>query len=282
MKKQQYKNSDYIIYEDGRCYSNKSNKFLTPQMSNKYPTYNLTIEGKKKKTYIHRMVAETFLQKQDENLNIVNHIDGDTHNFHLSNLEWVDASQNMKHAHANGLLPQGNQTINKYIGNLDNEDWVEINNYPLYVISSCGRVMNIKTKRLLKPALSNKGYYEVNLWKQGKGKTYQVHHLVYMNFTKDYDLRSMVINHIDGNKTNNYLSNLEKVSYRENNLHAVYNIKTNQCAKSVCQLDDNLKILKIFPSIAQAHRETGINNISRAIKTNRKAGGFYWKFNKDN
>ena len=47
--KKRYLNTSYIIYDDGRCYSELSNKFLTPQMSARYPTYNLTLNGKKKK-----------------------------------------------------------------------------------------------------------------------------------------------------------------------------------------------------------------------------------------
>lgn len=43
----QYKDTPYDIYDDGRCYSHLSNKFLTPKMSVTYPTYNLTINGKK-------------------------------------------------------------------------------------------------------------------------------------------------------------------------------------------------------------------------------------------
>ena len=62
--KKRYLNTSYIIYDDGRCYSELSNKFLTPQMSARYPTYNLTLNGKKKKIKIHRMVAETFLPKE--------------------------------------------------------------------------------------------------------------------------------------------------------------------------------------------------------------------------
>ena len=103
----QYYDTPYIIFDDGRCYSLRTNKFLTPQMSAKYPTYNLTIDGKKKKTKVHRMVAEMFLEKVDDEHNIVNHKDGDTHNFNLSNLEWVTASENIAHAHANGLIKKG-------------------------------------------------------------------------------------------------------------------------------------------------------------------------------
>ena len=141
MNKSYYKNTKYIIYEDGRCYSELSQKFLTPQMSSKYPTYNLTIDGKKKKTKVHRMVAETFLPKP-EGKDIVNHIDGDTHNFNISNLEWVNNSENNIHANKLGLRPVGDQTLNYYEGDCPNELWVKIKDYPNYMISSLGRVIS--------------------------------------------------------------------------------------------------------------------------------------------
>ena len=58
MNKKQYKNSDYIIYEDGRCYSNKTHKFLTPKMSVKYPTYSLTLDGCKKNIKIQNIYGK--------------------------------------------------------------------------------------------------------------------------------------------------------------------------------------------------------------------------------
>ena len=273
----QYKDTSYEIYEDGKCFSYLSNKFLKPQMSNKYPTYNLTINGKKKKTYIHRMVAETFLPLNSKK-NIVNHKDGNTKNFHVNNLEWVTAQENSLHACANGLTPKGNQTINRFIENLENEEWREIKNYPLYLISNFGRVMNIKTKRLLKFAVKPSGYLQVHLWKDGKGKTFDVHQLVYKSFYPNVNTAGYVINHIDGNKNNNFINNLEKVTYQENNLHAEYCIKTHNCAKPVQQLNAQKGIINNFLSIAEATKKTKINNISRAIKTNRMAGGYYWRF----
>ena len=273
----QYKDTSYEIYEDGKCFSYLSNKFLKPQMSNKYPTYNLTINGKKKKTYIHRMVAETFLPLNSKK-NIVNHKDGNTKNFHVNNLEWVTAQENSLHACANGLTPKGNQTINRFIENLENEEWREIKNYPLYLISNFGRVMNIKTKRLLKFAVKSSGYLQVHLWKDGKGKTFDVHQLVYKSFYPNVNTAGYVINHIDGNKNNNFINNLEKVTYQENNLHAEYCIKTHNCAKPVQQLNAQKDIINNFLSIAEATKKTKINNISRAIKTNRMAGGYYWRF----
>ena len=247
-------------------------------MSSKYPTYNLIIDGKKKKVKIHRMVAETFLPHDKEHI-IVNHKDGDTHNYKLDNLEWVNYKENSKHALANGLTPKGNQIINRFTYNLPNEEWTEMPEWPNYIISSFGRIMNVKTKRLLKQAISNNGYYEVSLWKNNKGTTTLIHKLVYSYFYKDFDLDGYVINHKDGNKLNNNKNNLEKISYKENNLHAVYVINTNKSAKPVKQLNKDGIVIKIFPSIAIATKETKINNISRAIKTKGKAGGYYWDFN---
>lgn len=275
---QQYKNTPYIIYDDGRCFSNLSNKFLTPKMSVTYPTYNLTIDGKKRQVKIHRMVAETFLV-QPIDKNIVNHIDGDTHNFKVDNLEWVSAKENSLHATNTGLRKNGDQTINKFCGNLPDEKWKPIKDYPNYIISSIGRVMNIRTKRLLKSYLDNSGGYEcVNLWRNNCGKIYRIHILVYTHFYNDFNLQNYVINHIDGNKTNNNMLNLEKITYQENNLHAVYNIKTNKSSKTIYQLDKNKNIIKEYPSIAKAQKELGISNISRAITKNGQAGGYYWKF----
>lgn len=58
---------------------------------------------KGKDLFVHRLVAETFLEKQ-EGKSVVNHIDCDKKNNHVSNLEWVSTSENMKHAYQNGLI----------------------------------------------------------------------------------------------------------------------------------------------------------------------------------
>lgn len=275
--KKQYLDTDYIIYDDGRCYSNKSKKFLTPS-HDKYPTYSLTFnDGAKRKVKIHRMVAETFLPKVDSK-NIINHIDGNTKNYNLDNLEWVDYSENSKHAADMQLRPIGNQNPNLFDRNLPNEEWKPIKDYPLYIISSLGRVMNVRTKRILKQANSNYGYYEVNLWKEGSGKTFQIHKMVYSTFYDDYETVGYVINHKDGNKHNNSYENLEKITYRENNPHAEYVIKTHCCAKKIQAIDDNDNMVYEFESINQAQRQLQINNISRAIRKGTRAGGYRWKF----
>lgn len=274
----QYKNTPYIIYTDGKCFSLLSRKFLKPKTSVTYPTYHLAIDGKPKTVKIHRMVAETFLP-QPFGKTIVNHIDGDTHNYTLTNLEWVTAKENSQHAINTGLKKSGDQKINKYITNLKEEKWKEIEEYPNYLISNYGRIMNIRTKRLLKPYADNcGGYLCVSLWKNNRGTTKRVHQLVYAIFYKDDNLKGYVINHIDGNKKNNYYLNLEKITYKENNLHAVYQIGTNKSAKPILQLDDNRNIIKEYPSIAAAERQLKISCIGRAARKGGRAGGYYWEF----
>ena len=274
----QYKNSPYDIYDDGRCFSHLSNKFLTPKMSITYPTYHLTLNGKKKDVKIHRMVAETFIP-QPEGKTIVNHIDGDTHNFHISNLEWVTPSENSQHAINTGLRKNNNKTINKFIGNLPDEEWKPIINYPNYIVSNYGRVMNITTKHLLTSCKDNAGgYLYINVWNKGNHKRYRIHQLVYTHFYNDFDLKGYVINHKDGNKQNNHKNNLEKITYKENNFHAAYVINSNKQMKPVIQLDINGNYIAEYPSIGMAQRTLGIANISRAISKQGKAGGYYWKF----
>lgn len=60
---------------------------------------------KNKQYHVHRVVADLFVKKPslDKCLE-VNHIDGNKHNNHFKNLEWVTRSQNVRHAHENNLI----------------------------------------------------------------------------------------------------------------------------------------------------------------------------------
>lgn len=96
------------------------------------------------------------------------------------------------------------------------ETWVSIQNFKSYEVSNLGRVRSKKTKRILKPAPNKAGYLKLVLSNQGIQKTRYVHRLVATSFLSG----SGVVNHIDGNKSNNNLSNLEIVTHRENTKHA--------------------------------------------------------------
>lgn len=84
---------------------------------------------------------------------------------------------------------------------------------------SDGRVYNYKEK-LLKKSLSS-GYPTVHFYSLNGGRvTWLVHRLVAVNFIPNPN-QKITVNHIDGVKTNNKVSNLEWATYQENNSHAI-------------------------------------------------------------
>lgn len=99
-------NNNYLIYSDGRVYSKYVNRFMsTPIDNSRYRRVNFKIPSLNKravKYLVHRLVAQAFIPNP-LNLGYVNHIDGDKLNNDVSNLEWVTASENQKHAYRIGL-----------------------------------------------------------------------------------------------------------------------------------------------------------------------------------
>jgi len=90
----------------------------------------------------------------------------------------------------------------------------------LYTINTMGKVFSMKTGKEKTQLLSNAGYYRVHLFNNGKGKIFSVHRLVAETFIPN-SKKLPCVNHIDGNKLNNRVSNLEWVSYADNNAKAV-------------------------------------------------------------
>ena len=88
----------------------------------------------------------------------------------------------------------------------------------LYQISNFGNVKSFITNKLLKPSKDRFGYVRFNAIKDGKSKTLRIHRLVMEVFNPIKDI--MQINHIDGNKENNNISNLEWCTDSDNKKHA--------------------------------------------------------------
>lgn len=168
------------------------------------------------------------------------------------------------------------------------EIWKQIKFNTNYEISNLGNVRNVKTKRVLKPSVSNKGYYLVALSKNGKSHTYTIHKLVAEHF--------LVINHKDHNKLNNSIDNLEYVTQQENIQLAFKNgrcDKVKQKAKQnilkasnsekikVNQYDINGNFIKQWNYIREVQKALNINNanISECCRGKRKtAGGYIWRY----
>lgn len=158
------------------------------------------------------------------------------------------------------------------------EKWMTIKQNDNYEISNFGLVRNKKTKRVLKPAISNKGYYLVSLSRNCKQHTYTIHKLVMEHFNRcafDYE----VINHKDHNKLNNKLENLEYITQKENCIKSVEFGNTQ--TKPVIQYDFNNNFISEYRSIIDAHRKTktSLGDICKCCKGKRKsAGGYIWKY----
>lgn len=96
--------------------------------------------------------------------------------------------------------------------------WIKLEDYDKYEVSNTGHVRNASTLRILKGSLTADGYMQINLSSEGKSHSCTVHRLVAKAFLPDWDPK-LEVNHIDGNKLNNNVENLEMVTHLENMQH---------------------------------------------------------------
>ena len=90
-----------------------------------------------------------------------------------------------------------------------------------YMISDNGFILCKNGKNKLKPSLNHSGYCIVNLMIHGKRMGMAIHTAVAMTFLYDSYRKGLTVNHIDGNKQNNNVSNLEWVTMKDNVIHSV-------------------------------------------------------------
>lgn len=115
---------NYEISNLGNIKNKKTNRLLTInyerlKKDNKRARPGLSHNGNIKGYYLHRIVAEHFLDNPD-NLPEVNHIDGDFYNNKLDNLEWISKLDNMRHASENKLMKRYTRKV--IIKNLETDE----------------------------------------------------------------------------------------------------------------------------------------------------------------
>ena len=193
--------------------------------------------------------------------------------------------------------------LSSYIGNnyisdiftdeveiIDDEEWRTIFDFPNYEVSNKGNIRSkeyndslghLRSSKKLKKQVNNCGYeYVILSSKEEKHKTLTVHRIVAKTFIPNPEEKEDV-NHIDGNKLNNNVNNLEWTTTQENIIKRYEIGIDGNNYKRVSQFDKDGNLVGSFPSSYEAERITGISrtHIGGCCRGERlTAGGYVWKF----
>lgn len=161
--------------------------------------------------------------------------------------------------------------------------WKNIPNHPNYKISTKGEVYSTKTKKLLSSTFRRDGYRRICI---DQGKFY-IHRLMAMAFLGQApsDMKNPVVNHKDGNKSNNTVSNLEWIEFSANIQHA-HDTGLNSTCIPVVQYSLKGERIARFPSAASAARKVGVTHTAVADACKKKKSvntiaGYVWRYESD-
>lgn len=158
----------------------------------------------------------------------------------------------------------------------------------LYFITEDGKVWSVKSNRFLTNQIGKNGYLYIDLNKNGTRTRKYIHRLVAEAFLPNPNNLPQV-NHIDENKNNNNVNNLEWISIKDN---VNYGTRTERAEQRKKEVNANMKqiamcnkqtheIIKTYKSLTEASKENniGVGNISSVLHGKRQtAGGYFWKF----
>ena len=165
---------------------------------------------------------------------------------------------------------------------LENEIWKEVilENIDMedkkYFVSNLGRFKNSMGIIMDNYKVNENGYIRVYIY----NKTHALHRLIAIAFIENPENKEQV-NHIDGNKLNNSVQNLEWVTNKENQVHKFQIGLGNNYKRKIVQYDLEMNKIKEFESIVTAAKELNIgkSNINGVLRDKRKtAGRFIWKY----
>lgn len=257
--------TNYEVSSDGKVFNKKTGRELKGTYArNEYHSVQLTINGKPKTLMTHRLVAEAFCDNPNH-YTIVDHIDRNKHNNIYTNLRWTNESGNAKN-----VEDKKSAIIQIYTGNFDelNIEWKVIKEK--YKINNLGMIVNTESKQILSGHDRN-GYKRMMLL----GKSYSLHKLLWESFMGPIP-EGMVLDHIDGDRSNNDLTNLRLVSQSENMLNAQINGHKGQV--KISQYDENGTFIAHYNSIREAANQVNGSEyaITQAAERYGKSAGYFW------
>ena len=138
------------------------------------------------------------------------------------------------------------------------EEWRSCKDFYPYEISNTGKVRNRRSGRIMKTFINTNSYEAVNLQKDGQNKVRPIHRLIAEAFI-DGDHTGLDVNHIDGNKRNNDLSNLEFCTRQENTIHGFrMGLNWSHKRKKVRIIETD----EVFDSITECAQHLGVDRTS--------------------
>lgn len=160
----------------------------------------------------------------------------------------------------------------------------DIKNYEgLYAVTEDGRVWSYRAQKFLKPHDNGHGYMCGELCKNGSRKPYKVHRIIAETFLDNPDNKPEV-NHINGNRSDNRLENLEWATSKENNQCKSKAAKMRSVdAATAAKLKPIhcIELNKVFDSVKAASIELGIgrSSLSNCLTGKYKtAGGYHFEY----
>lgn len=163
------------------------------------------------------------------------------------------------------------------------EIWKEIDGYENYMVSTFGRVYNIKKKNILKGDIDCWGYHRVQLYNKHGRKHIKRNVLVARAFIPNPN-NLPEVNHLDEDKSNNRVDNLKWCTEKENCNHGTRNKRISESKYKVVEMftTDNIFVAE-FNSVKKASEKTGIhaNSIGNNCRGESKtAGGYIFRYKK--